>query len=96
MNEKLKIQIEAEECSHNELNQLCKDPIIKKENNIDNDYKFKRQRLMDAHLSLIKSIESSFKDGIMQLMDYVLTKQNALINVATKRIDFELSKHSIL
>ncbi len=45
----------------------------------DDDFEFKRQKLIEAHLSLIKSIESTFTDGIIQLFDRkIISTQNIL------------------
>ena len=100
MNEKLKIQLAAEKSLYNELDQLCKHSIIKMENNNEDDYKFKRQRLMDAHLSLITSIETSFKEGIIQLLNYILSKQNSLFKdlrrIANEDDIMQLFNHTIL
>ena len=78
MESKLAIQLSAEKHFYNELNQLCKDPGIKMENDNGNDCTFKRQKLMEAHLSLIKSIEQSFQSGMIKLLNNIMRKQNNL------------------
>ena len=77
--QKSEIQSEAEKDFYNELNQMCKDTVIKLKHNNGDDRSFKRHKLMEAHIKLIQSIEESFRRRVLQTLNGLMSKQDALL-----------------